>query len=56
MPPNPGTPASVATFSTTPATAIYPTGSTTAFTTTWTGFLNNTVQTLYCDGTNWLGF
>ena len=41
---------------TTPATAIYPTGFTTPFSTTWTGFLNNTVQTLYCDGTNWLGF
>jgi hypothetical protein len=41
---------------TTPATAIYPTGFTTPFTTTWTGFLNNTVQTFYCDGTNWLGF
>jgi len=41
---------------TTPATAIYPSGSTTAFTTTWTGFLNNTVLTLYCDGNNWLGF
>jgi len=41
---------------TTPATAIYPTGSTIAFVTTWTGFLNNTVLTLYCDGNNWLGF
>jgi hypothetical protein len=41
---------------TTPTTAIYPTGFTTPFTTTWTGFLNNTVQTFYCDGTNWLGF
>jgi hypothetical protein len=41
---------------TTPATSIYPTDFTTNFITTWTGFLNNTVQTLYCDGTNWLGF
>jgi len=41
---------------TTPATAIYPSGSTTAFTTTWPSFLNNTVLTLYCDGNNWLGF
>jgi len=41
---------------TTPATVIYPTGSTTSFTTTWNNFLNNTVLTLYCDGNNWLGF
>ena len=41
---------------TTPATSIYPTCFTTNFATTWTGFLNNTVQTLFCDGTNWLGF
>jgi hypothetical protein len=41
---------------TTPATALYPTGFTTPFSTSWTGFLTNTVQTLYCDGTNWLGF
>jgi hypothetical protein len=41
---------------TSPATAIYPAGFTSPFTTTWTGFLNNTVQTFYCDGTNWLGF
>lgn len=41
---------------TTPTTGLYPTGFTAPFTTTWTGFLNNTVQTFYCDGTNWLGF
>jgi hypothetical protein len=41
---------------TTPTTGLYPTGFTVTFTTTWTGFLNNTVQTFYCDGTNWLGF
>jgi hypothetical protein len=41
---------------TTPATAIYPSGSTTSFSTTWPNFLNNTVLTLYCDGNNWLGF
>ena len=41
---------------TAPTTGLYPTGFTAPFTTTWTGFLNNTVQTFYCDGTNWLGF
>ena len=41
---------------TTPSTSIYPAGFTTNFNTTWTGFLNNTIQTFYCDGTNWLGF
>ena len=41
---------------TSPTTGLYPTGFTSPFTTTWTGFLNNTVQTFYCDGTNWLGF
>jgi hypothetical protein len=41
---------------TTPATSIYPTFSTVSFSTTWPSFLNNTVLTLYCDGTNWLGF
>ena len=40
---------------TSPATALYPAGFTTSFSTSWTGFLNNTVQTFMCDGTNWLG-
>jgi hypothetical protein len=41
---------------TSPTTALYPAGFTTPFATSWTGFLTNTVQTFYCDGTNWLGF
>ena len=41
---------------TSPTTALYPAGFTSPFVTSWTGFLNNTVQTFMCDGTNWLGF
>ena len=41
---------------TSPVTNIYPTGSTIPFSPSWTGFANNTITTLICDGNNWLGF
>ena len=41
---------------TSPATTIYPSGTTASFATTWSVFLNTNVQNFYCDGTNWLGF
>lgn len=41
---------------TSPATTIYPSGTTASFATTWSVFLNTNVQNFFCDGTNWLGF
>jgi hypothetical protein len=37
-------------------TKIYPTGIGTVFTTTYGSFNANTVQRLYSNGTNWIGF
>ena len=37
-------------------TKIYPTGVSTIFTTTYGSFAANTVQNLYSNGTNWIGF
>ena len=37
-------------------TKIYPTGVATIFTTTYGSFASNTVQRLYSNGTNWIGF